>query len=141
MENASRILVTGSADGLGLMAAKLLMEEGHSVVLHARSKGRVDEVREKFPEAKDWVIGDLASIAETKSVAGQVSQLGIIITKNSVRRIRRRVMLPCKTICWRNAKNSRELPCRNRTQSPGRSPGDATFTSLGLNRPRTKQSL
>lgn len=76
MKSTSRILVTGSADGLGLMAAKLLMEEGHAVVVHARSESRANEVRKTVPNAKDWVIGDLFSIEETKSVAEQVNRLG-----------------------------------------------------------------
>jgi NAD(P)-dependent dehydrogenase (short-subunit alcohol dehydrogenase family) len=33
----SRIFLSGSSDGLGLMAAKLPVEQGHSVVLHARN--------------------------------------------------------------------------------------------------------
>ena len=33
----ARVFVTGSADGLGKMAAELLIEQGHTVVLHARS--------------------------------------------------------------------------------------------------------
>ena len=76
MENGFRIFITGSADGLGLMAAKHLIEEGHSVVLHARSESRADEIRKAVPEAKDWAIGDLSSIEETKSVAEQVNRLG-----------------------------------------------------------------
>jgi NAD(P)-dependent dehydrogenase (short-subunit alcohol dehydrogenase family) len=76
MKNGLRVFITGSADGLGLMAAKLLMQEGHSVVLHARSESRAKEVRPAVPNAKDWVIGDLASMAETKSVAEQVNRLG-----------------------------------------------------------------
>jgi NAD(P)-dependent dehydrogenase (short-subunit alcohol dehydrogenase family) len=32
----SRILITGSAGGLGREAARLLVGEGHEVVLHAR---------------------------------------------------------------------------------------------------------
>jgi NAD(P)-dependent dehydrogenase (short-subunit alcohol dehydrogenase family) len=76
MTKSSRIFITGSADGLGLMAAKLLIGEGHSVVLHARSESRANDVRKAIPEAKEWVIGDLSSIAETKSVAEQVNRLG-----------------------------------------------------------------
>jgi NAD(P)-dependent dehydrogenase (short-subunit alcohol dehydrogenase family) len=30
----ARVFVTGSADGLGKMAAELLIEQGHNVVLH-----------------------------------------------------------------------------------------------------------
>jgi NAD(P)-dependent dehydrogenase (short-subunit alcohol dehydrogenase family) len=38
----ARVFVTGSADGLGKMAAELLIEQGHNVVLHARSAARAD---------------------------------------------------------------------------------------------------
>jgi NAD(P)-dependent dehydrogenase (short-subunit alcohol dehydrogenase family) len=41
----SRILITGSADGLGLMAAQLLISQGHEVVLHARNQVRVAGAR------------------------------------------------------------------------------------------------
>jgi short-subunit dehydrogenase len=36
----ARVFITGSSDGLGQMAAQLLIEQGHSVVLHARSEQR-----------------------------------------------------------------------------------------------------
>jgi NAD(P)-dependent dehydrogenase (short-subunit alcohol dehydrogenase family) len=39
----SRIFITGSSDGLGFMAAQLLVEQGHSVVLHARNAQRAEE--------------------------------------------------------------------------------------------------
>jgi NAD(P)-dependent dehydrogenase (short-subunit alcohol dehydrogenase family) len=72
----ARVFVTGSADGLGKMAAELLIEHGHKVVLHARSAARADEIRKKVPGAEHVVVGDLSSVAETKSVADQVNRLG-----------------------------------------------------------------
>jgi NAD(P)-dependent dehydrogenase (short-subunit alcohol dehydrogenase family) len=72
----ARVFVTGSADGLGKMAADLLIEQGHQVVLHARSAARADETRKKVVGAEDVVVGDLSSIPETKSVADQVNKLG-----------------------------------------------------------------
>ncbi|WP_080694219.1 SDR family NAD(P)-dependent oxidoreductase [Myroides odoratimimus] len=33
-----KIFITGSSDGLGLLAAKKLIEDGHQVVLHARNE-------------------------------------------------------------------------------------------------------
>jgi NAD(P)-dependent dehydrogenase (short-subunit alcohol dehydrogenase family) len=33
----SRVFITGSSDGHGLMAARLLVDEGHRVTLHARN--------------------------------------------------------------------------------------------------------
>ena len=36
----ARVFITGSSDGLGLMAARLLIEQGHEVVVHGRNEGR-----------------------------------------------------------------------------------------------------
>lgn len=36
----ARIFITGSADGLGQLAAKALIAQGHRVVLHARNEKR-----------------------------------------------------------------------------------------------------
>jgi short-subunit dehydrogenase len=36
----STYFITGSTDGLSLAAARILMEEGHQIVLHARSQQR-----------------------------------------------------------------------------------------------------
>jgi NAD(P)-dependent dehydrogenase (short-subunit alcohol dehydrogenase family) len=73
----SRIFITGSSDGLGLVAAQLLVEEGHSVVLHARSKERATETQRKLPEAEAVVVGDLSSLRQMRSVAEQANALGI----------------------------------------------------------------
>src|SRR5271154_5564283 len=72
----ARVFITGSSDGLGLKAAQLLVEQGHSVVLHARNQQRADETQKTLPEAEAIVVGDLASIAQTRHVADQVNQLG-----------------------------------------------------------------
>jgi NAD(P)-dependent dehydrogenase (short-subunit alcohol dehydrogenase family) len=72
----ARIFITGSADGLGLMAARLLVAIGHQVVLHARNQNRAKEALSSVPRAETAVFGDLASIAETKHVAEQVNELG-----------------------------------------------------------------
>jgi NAD(P)-dependent dehydrogenase (short-subunit alcohol dehydrogenase family) len=72
----ARVFVTGSADGLGKMAADFLIDQGHQVVLHARSAARADETHKTVAGAQDIVVGDLSSIAETKSVADQVNKLG-----------------------------------------------------------------
>ncbi len=59
------------------MAARLLIEQGHGVVLHARSERRAQEALAAVPGAAETVvIGDLASIAQTRSVADQVNRLG-----------------------------------------------------------------
>jgi NAD(P)-dependent dehydrogenase (short-subunit alcohol dehydrogenase family) len=74
--NMSRIFVTGSADGLGKMAAQLLIDKGHQVVLHARDKLRAQEALAAVPSAETIAVGDVASIAQTRDVAEQINRLG-----------------------------------------------------------------
>ena len=71
----ARVFITGSADGLGKMAAQLLSEHGHTVVLHARSEERAKEALTAVPTAETVAIGDLSSIRQTRHVADQVNAL------------------------------------------------------------------
>jgi NAD(P)-dependent dehydrogenase (short-subunit alcohol dehydrogenase family) len=71
-----RVFITGSTDGLGRAAAASLIEEGHQVVLHARSRARAAALSDLEPRCAGIVIGDLASARETKSVAEQVNKIG-----------------------------------------------------------------
>jgi NAD(P)-dependent dehydrogenase (short-subunit alcohol dehydrogenase family) len=72
----ARILVTGSADGLGKMAAQRVVDSGHEVVLHARNAGRARQATAAVPGARHVVVGDLSSIAETRAVADQANAIG-----------------------------------------------------------------
>lgn len=72
----SRIFISGSSTGLGLMAATLLAGQGHHVVLHARNAGRAEDARRELPQADAVVIGDVETIAGAKDVAAQVNALG-----------------------------------------------------------------
>jgi NAD(P)-dependent dehydrogenase (short-subunit alcohol dehydrogenase family) len=72
----ARVFITGSTDGLGFGAARLLLEAGHRVVLHARNPARADDVRRRLAGSEAVVVGDLARIAEMRGVAEQVNRLG-----------------------------------------------------------------
>lgn len=72
----SRIFITGSADGLGQLAARLLVDDGHQVVLHARSPQRAQEAQLALPQAEAVVTGDLSTLAGMHQVAEQANQLG-----------------------------------------------------------------
>jgi NAD(P)-dependent dehydrogenase (short-subunit alcohol dehydrogenase family) len=72
----ARVLVTGSADGLGRLAARRLVEAGHEVVLHGRSETRAREARRAVPGAKAALVGDLSSVAETRALADQAGAAG-----------------------------------------------------------------
>jgi NAD(P)-dependent dehydrogenase (short-subunit alcohol dehydrogenase family) len=72
----SRIFIFGSSTGLGLMAADLLVSQGHRIVLHARSTERAEDARRELPQTEAVVIGDVETISEAKDVAAQVNALG-----------------------------------------------------------------
>ena len=72
----SRILVTGSSDGIGLESARQLLAAGHDVVGHARSTARAAELRAAAPGVSDVLVGDLASLAETRDLAASAAVAG-----------------------------------------------------------------
>lgn len=72
----ARIFITGSSAGLGRMAAELLINQGHQVVLHARSEQRAREAMNNVPNAAGVLSSDLASMEETKQLAANANALG-----------------------------------------------------------------
>src|ERR1700678_2980905 len=72
----ARIFITGSADGLGLMAAEILTRQGHAVTLHARNDHRAEDARRTLPSADAVVTGELATIAGMRRVAEAANALG-----------------------------------------------------------------
>ncbi|UZX03036.1 SDR family NAD(P)-dependent oxidoreductase [Arthrobacter sp. CDRTa11] len=72
----SRILVTGSTDGLGRAAAKALLDDGHTVVVHARTSGRLAVVQDLLDRGAQAVVGDLARLDEVRGLAQQANALG-----------------------------------------------------------------
>jgi NAD(P)-dependent dehydrogenase (short-subunit alcohol dehydrogenase family) len=63
------VLVTGSTDGIGRQTALDLIGSGHRVVVHARSDERAEQVRATVQGVAGVVVGDLASLGETRAVA------------------------------------------------------------------------
>jgi NAD(P)-dependent dehydrogenase (short-subunit alcohol dehydrogenase family) len=72
----ARVFITGSTDGLGRAAAQSLIDDGHEVVLHARSMERAEQAGDIASKALAIVVGDLSSGAETRALAEQVNGLG-----------------------------------------------------------------
>jgi NAD(P)-dependent dehydrogenase (short-subunit alcohol dehydrogenase family) len=69
------VLVTGSADGLGLLVARQLIDEGHEVTLQARSQERAEAALAAAPGALSALAGDLASMAEVRELAAAANRL------------------------------------------------------------------
>ena len=80
----ARILVTGSSDGLGLMAAQLLVEHGHEVLAHARNDARAQTTRQAVPGAAAVLVGDLSSIEETRQLAAAAGSCDAVINNAGV---------------------------------------------------------
>ncbi|WP_207515149.1 SDR family NAD(P)-dependent oxidoreductase [Longitalea luteola] len=72
----ARVFITGSADGLGQLAAKALIEQGHQVLLHARNEKRAGEALASVPGAEGVVTADLGNMEQTKQLAAKVNALG-----------------------------------------------------------------
>jgi NAD(P)-dependent dehydrogenase (short-subunit alcohol dehydrogenase family) len=72
----ARIFITGSADGLGQLAARRLVALGHDVVLHGRNRDRAQQALRAVPGARAALEGDLASIEQTRELAGQANAAG-----------------------------------------------------------------
>lgn len=72
----ARIFITGSADGLGQLAAKALASQGHEVVLHGRNAERAQLALKKTPKAIAVVSGDLSVLDQIRRVADEANALG-----------------------------------------------------------------
>jgi NAD(P)-dependent dehydrogenase (short-subunit alcohol dehydrogenase family) len=97
----ARIFITGSADGLGQMAANLLIDQGHHLILHARNAERGRHALDKVPGAEKVLIADLSSIEETKKLASEVNALGhfdCIIHNAGVYQVSNRIIFAVNTL-------------------------------------------
>lgn len=72
----SRIFITGSSDGLGSLVARELVSRGHVVTLHARNASRAKDAQSACPGAQGVLVGDLSSVADTKTLAAEANKKG-----------------------------------------------------------------
>jgi NAD(P)-dependent dehydrogenase (short-subunit alcohol dehydrogenase family) len=72
----AKIFITGSTDGLGLLAAKELLKQGHEVFLHARNQERKEEVMKNNPAFKKVFVADFADVQQIIALANEVNQVG-----------------------------------------------------------------
>lgn len=97
----ARIFITGSADGLGQLTAKLLVDQGHYVVLHARNADRGRDALDKVKGADNVLVADLSSIEETKKLAEEVNASGpfdAVIHNAGVYRVASRLIFAVNTL-------------------------------------------
>ncbi|WP_159803092.1 SDR family NAD(P)-dependent oxidoreductase [Arthrobacter zhaoguopingii] len=69
----SRILITGSADGLGRLTAEALHTQGHDVIVHARNADRAAHLRPLTDQGAGIVIGDFADRDAVRHIAAELA--------------------------------------------------------------------
>ena len=71
-----RILITGSTDGVGRATAEALIDDGHHVVVHARSTARLAALQPLIDRGAEAIVGDLGELDEVHDLVGQANSLG-----------------------------------------------------------------
>lgn len=75
-----KIFITGSSDGIGLEAAKMLQKKGYEIIFHARNKQRAIELEKELSISSKILIADLSNTDEIKRLAKEVNSLGKLDT-------------------------------------------------------------
>lgn len=75
------ILITGSTDGIGKLAAQLLIVAGHHVIVHGRNTAKVKDVVADLQAHSDGanvssVTADLSDINQLKLIKDHISEIG-----------------------------------------------------------------
>ncbi len=65
----TRILVTGSADGLGRATADALLADGHDVIVHARNQDRAETLTDLTGRGAELLVADLSKRQEVLDAA------------------------------------------------------------------------
>ena len=72
------ILLTGATDGIGYEAAKLLLAQGHHLLIHGRNSSKLEKVAKELGSIEgegkviDTLVADLSSIKDTNAMAQDV---------------------------------------------------------------------
>lgn len=67
-----KIVITGGSSGLGLTTAKLLVDEGASVLITGRTQSKLDSAREQLGSNAVAVLSDTASLTAIDELADRV---------------------------------------------------------------------
>lgn len=70
--NGNVTLITGGASGMGFALVERFLKEGAKVGLIDRDAGRVAEVKARFGDAVETVVGDVTALADNESAVQQV---------------------------------------------------------------------
>ena len=82
------ILITGSTDGIGLEAAKMLAADGHKVLLHGRNPAKLQAANASLSGKAEPYVADLSRLSDVvslaKAVAGSHDRIDVLINNAGV---------------------------------------------------------
>jgi NAD(P)-dependent dehydrogenase (short-subunit alcohol dehydrogenase family) len=85
------ILVTGATDGIGLLTARSLAEEGHHVLLHGRSREKLEDAARTVGAGTQTFLADLSRTEEVEAMADAIlsrhDRLDVLINNAGVYKV------------------------------------------------------
>lgn len=85
---AKTILITGATDGIGLLTAKTLADQGHTLLLHGRSEAKLAAAAAEIGGSQKLYLADLSRMEEVEEMAAAIrrdhQQLDVLINNAGV---------------------------------------------------------
>ncbi|MCY4180233.1 MAG: SDR family NAD(P)-dependent oxidoreductase [Litoreibacter sp.] len=86
------VLITGATDGIGLLTAKNLAAEGHTILLHGRNKGKLEAAAKEVGGTTQSYTADLSRMSDVTAMAAAIrkdhTHLDVVINNAGVLKIK-----------------------------------------------------
>ncbi len=97
----TRVLVTGSTDGIGLRTAQLIADQGAEVIVHGRSPEKVERAQASIgDQAVGAVVADLSDLDQVPELAGAAAGVDVVLNNAGVYERERRTNDDGEEITW-----------------------------------------
>lgn len=73
------ILITGATDGIGLLTAKDLAAEGHTILLHGRNAEKLDAAQAQVGGTTEIYTADLTKMSDVRAMAAEIRKTHNIV--------------------------------------------------------------
>lgn len=66
------ILITGSTDGIGKLTAQRLAEQGHKILVHGRTRSKVEQLVQSLGDSARGYVADLSEFSQVQQMAASL---------------------------------------------------------------------